>query len=52
MNRNAAIEQQYELLAVENSKLKVSLGDMIEKYKLLYQKIKEMQEEKNREREE
>ena len=45
MNRNVAIEQ-YEMLAAENSKLKVSLGDMIDKYKILYQKIRELQEEK------
>ena len=50
INRNVAIEQ-YELLAAENSKLKVSLGDMIDKYKILYQKIRELQEEKQRERE-
>lgn len=35
MNRNVAIEQ-YEMLAAENSKLKMSLGDMIDKYKMLY----------------
>lgn len=34
--------EQYELLAAENTKLKVSLGDMIDKYKMLYQKIKEL----------
>ena len=45
------MNQQYELLAAENSKLKVSLGDMIDKYKILYQKIRELQEEKQRERE-
>ena len=41
MNRNVAIEQ-YEMLASENTKLKMSLSDMIDKYKMLYQKIKEM----------
>lgn len=35
MNRNVAIEQ-YEMLAAENSKLKMSLADMIDKYKILY----------------
>ena len=41
---------QYEQLAAENEKLKLQLGDMIDKYKLLYTKIRELQEEKQRER--
>ena len=44
--------EQYDMLALENANLKNQLGDMIEKYKLLYYKIKEMQEEQKRERQE
>lgn len=42
--------EQYEQLAAENGKLKMQLGDMIDKYKILYTKIKELQEERSRER--
>lgn len=35
---------------MENEKLKYQLGDMIDKYKILYAKIKELQEERQRER--
>ena len=42
---------QYEQLAEENEKLKMQLGDMIDKYKILYTKIRELQEEKKKERE-
>lgn len=38
--------EQYEQLASENEKLKFQLGDMIDKYKILYSKIKELQEER------
>jgi len=31
---------------MENEKLKYQLGDMIDKYKILYAKIKELQEER------
>lgn len=48
---NSVAIEQYEMLAAENTKLKMSLGDMIDKYKILYQKIREMQEEKQKERE-
>jgi len=41
---------QYEQLSAENEKLKFQLGDMIDKYKILYLKIKEMQEEREREK--
>ena len=41
---------QYEQLAAENEKLKMQLGDKIDKYKLLYLKIRELQEERVRER--
>jgi len=41
---------QYEQLVMENEKLKYQLGDMIDKYKILYAKIKELQEERQRER--
>ena len=37
-------------MAMENEKLKYQLGDMIDKYKILYAKIKELQEERQRER--
>lgn len=31
---------------MENEKLKLQLGDMIDKYKILYAKIRELQEER------
>jgi len=37
-------------LSSENERLKFQLGDMIDKYKLLYSKIKEMQEDRQKER--
>ena len=36
---------------MENEKLKFQLGDMIDKYKLLYSKIKELQEERKQAKE-
>lgn len=45
MDNSVAVEQ-YEQLAAENAKLKMSLGDMIDKYKILYGNIRELQEEK------
>ena len=39
-------QQDFEELQTENQKLKLQLGDMIDKYKILYSKIRELQEER------
>jgi hypothetical protein len=50
-NRDSGVGvDRYEQLAAENEKLKFQLGDMIEKYQLLYLNIKKIQEERQRER--
>ena len=36
---------------MENEKLKLQLGDMIDKYKILYAKIRELQEERKQNKE-
>jgi hypothetical protein len=46
-NRDSGVGlDQYEQLAAENEKLKFQLGDMIDKYQLLYMNIKKLQEER------
>lgn len=51
MNRDSGVGiEQYQQLAAENEKLKFQLGDMIDKYKILYTNIKELQEERKKER--
>jgi hypothetical protein len=47
INRDSGVGiEQYQHLAAENEKLKFQLGDMIDKYKILYTNIKELQEER------
>jgi hypothetical protein len=47
INRDSGVGiEQYQQLAAENEKLKFQLGDMIDKYKILYTNIKELQEER------